>query len=212
MRTTKILLYTSILLLIVACSRTKETLNPDGTIKSRQEYKGKKLHGTSTWYYNNGSKELEIQYKDDQPDGVLLRWYYNGEKESMETFRAGKKNGVAKKWDVKGDIIEEVTYQNDSLHGAYTMYHDNGNVKIEGFYYLGLYDSTWTYFDENGRKIGDARYHKGKGTQRAFYPNGIVRVSIPFENNKRNGYELWFDQSGNQVNRILYRDDIQVTE
>lgn len=78
-----------IFLLILGCSRTKETNYPNGTIKSRQEFKGGKENGVSTWFFDNGKKELEITYKKGVPEGVSTRWYYSGQKESQENYVNG---------------------------------------------------------------------------------------------------------------------------
>ncbi len=201
-----------IFIMIAACQRIKETHFPDGTIKSKQEFKGDKENGISTWYYNNGSKELEINYKDGLPDGVSTRWYYNGQKELQENYKDGKKNGSSVRWDNQGRIIEEITFKNDSLHGLYTQYYENGNVKIEGCYFMGKYDSTWTYYDISGMKVGDGSYVKGSGTQKAYYPGGRIRLVVSYTNNKRNGYVISYDKQGNEIKRVLYKNDIPVSQ
>jgi uncharacterized protein len=120
-----------IVLLLASCSKTKETHYPNGTTKSRQEFKGKRENGVSTWFFDNGKKELEVNYVNGLPNGISTRWYYSGIKESQETYFDGKKNGTARKWDVNGKIAEELNYKNDSLHGAYILYYDNGLVKLK---------------------------------------------------------------------------------
>lgn len=205
-------LVTITFLLIVSCQRTKETKYPDGVIKSRQEYKNGKLNGTSTWYYPNGNKELEVNYKNEQPDGLYTRWYHNGNKELLETFSEGKKNGASRKWDLNGKLVEELNYRDDSLHGEYLLYYDNGNVRIEGYFDMGLYDSTWTYYHSTGLKVGEGIYDKGTGVQRAFFPDGKVRQTVEYRNNKRNGYEVIYNKEGVVVKKILYKNDIPVSQ
>ena len=210
----KLPIYFLIIILIAgySCTRVKETKYPSGTLKSSQQYKGKKQQGVSTWYFENGKKELEVNYLNDKPHGTATRWYQSGIRESMDTYVEGKRTGPSRKWDTQGLLIEELNYLNDSLHGNYLLYYENGQVKIEGYYNMGLYDSTWTYFDITGMKVGDGSYKNGNGLQRAFYPNGKLRLTVPYENNKRNGYEIWYNQQGKEVNRVLYKDDVAVKE
>jgi antitoxin component YwqK of YwqJK toxin-antitoxin module len=59
----------------------------------------------------------------------------------------------------------------------------------------------------NGMKVGDGHYNKGKGYQRAYYPNGRARLYVPYNNNRRNGYEIQYDQTGKEVIRTFYKDD-----
>lgn len=207
-----VILMISLLFILSSCSRTKETYYPNGTIKSEQTYKGKKLEGMSTWYFDNGSKELEIAYIDNKPNGKSTRWYYSGKKESEETYVDGKKTGPSKKWDPESNLIEEINYLNDSLNGPYVMYYEDGQIQIEGFYKMGLFDSIWSYYEVTGMKVGDGKYKNGKGEQRAFFPNGKLWRIIPYENNKRNGTEIWYNQLGVESKRIEYKNDIPVIQ
>ncbi len=202
----------AITLIIYSCSRTKETPYPEGTLKSKQEYKGKKLDGVSTWFYKNGGKQLEVVYKDDVPHGPSTRWYFSGAKELQESYIDGKRNGLARKWDLQGKLIEEISYKNDTLHGPYTLYHESTEIKVEGYYNMGLFDSIWTYYDISGMKVGDGKYVAGKGVQRTYFPNGQLKAVVSYENNKKNGYEILYDRKGNEFSRVLYKDDVALSE
>ncbi|HLN53474.1 MAG TPA: toxin-antitoxin system YwqK family antitoxin [Lentimicrobium sp.] len=208
-----VLLFTGLIFLLItvlSCQRVKESHFPDGTIKSRQEFKGKKEHGISTWYFDNGSKELEMNYHEGVPQGLMTRWYYSGQKELQEQYKEGKKNGPSLRWDIQGRLIEEVNFRDDSLHGEYIQYYENGLVKIEGYYKMGKFDSTWTYYNISGMKVGDGKYENGSGIQRAYYPNGRIRLIVPYKNNQRNGYEITLSQDGKETGRVLFKNDIPV--
>lgn len=210
--TKQLLVFIFFISIIVSCQRTKETKYPDGLIKSRQQYKFNKLDGVSTWFYPNGNKELEINCKNEKPEGLYIRWYQNGNKEIQETYQEGKKTGPAKKWDLNGKLIEVLNYKDDSLHGEYLLYYDNGNVKIEGYFYMGLYDSIWTYYHSNGLKVGEGKFNKGNGIQRAFFPSGKLMQTVEYAKNKRNGFEIFYDKEGKEVKKVLYKNDIPVTD
>lgn len=199
-------------LILFSCSRTKETHYPEGTIKSKQEYKGKKLNGVSTWFYKNGRKQLEVVYKDDVPHGPSNRWYFSGAKELQENYIGGKRNGLTRQWDLQGKLIEEISYKNDTLHGSYTLYHESLEIKVEGHYNMGMFDSTWTYYDISGMKVGDGRYNSGNGVLRNYFPTGQLKAVVSYENNKKNGYEIVYDRNGNEISRVLYKDDVALAE
>jgi uncharacterized protein len=199
-------------LFFYSCNRTKKTHYPEGTLKSKQEYKGKQLNGVSTWFYKNGRKQLEVVYKDDLPHGPTTRWYFSGSKELQENYIGGKRNGLVRKWDLQGKLIEEISYKNDTLHGPYTLYHESTEIRVDGHYYMGMQDSTWTYYEISGMKVGDGSYKKGTGFQRSYFSNGRVKLLTHYVNNKKNGYEIAYDREGNEVSRVLYVDDVVSNE
>lgn len=106
MNRTSLYILLSALIVTTGCQRVKETKYPSGTLKSSQEYKGKKQHGVSTWYFENGNKELEVNYVDDKPHGTTTRWYHGGIKESLDTYVEGKRTGPSRKWDTQGLLTE----------------------------------------------------------------------------------------------------------
>ena len=52
-------------------------------------YKDGKLNGLSTWWYENGQKELENHYKDGKTNGLSTCWYENGQIEGEGFFKDG---------------------------------------------------------------------------------------------------------------------------
>lgn len=197
-----------LILTMTSCKREKIENFPNGKIKSVQNFKGEKQHGTCTWYYENGKKQLETSYNKGELDGLTVRWYFNGQKELSELYKDGKKNGRSVSWNTSGVKTEERTYLNDTLHGPYRLYHQNEVIKIEGNYRHGLFDSIWTYYNEFGFKVGDARFEMGNGVQRAFYLNGKIWREIPFRDNKRNGIEKEYDETGKLIKETTFENDV----
>ena len=52
-------------------------------------YKDGKLNGLSTWWYENGQKELENHYKDGKLNGLGTCWQENGQIEGEGFFKDG---------------------------------------------------------------------------------------------------------------------------
>jgi antitoxin component YwqK of YwqJK toxin-antitoxin module len=169
------------------------------------------LEGISTFYYDNGSKQLEAFYQNDVLNGKITRWSFNGTKESVENYKTGLREGLSTTWNTTRVKLEERTYHNDTLNGPYKLYHDSGELKIEGNYNMGLFDGNWTYYNEFGFRIGDGKYKLGKGIQRAFHQNGSLWIEIPYSENKRNGTGKEFDSSGKLIKESVFENDVLVS-
>ena len=52
-------------------------------------YKDGKLNGLSTWWYENGQKEIENHYKDGKLNGLGTCWHENGQIEGEGFFKDG---------------------------------------------------------------------------------------------------------------------------
>ncbi|MHC4617421.1 MAG: SUMF1/EgtB/PvdO family nonheme iron enzyme [Planctomycetota bacterium] len=93
------------------------------------------LHGTETWYYNNGRKQYEVTYKNGRktgdetywtPDGKK-RWNWNhytdgsgiwthfwphGRKKSMSNWVNLRCEGTATSWDRMGNVTSQIKLRN----------------------------------------------------------------------------------------------------
>jgi hypothetical protein len=93
------------------------------------------LHGTETWYYENGQKQYEATYHlgkkvgkeaywgingnkkwewDHQTSGksAWMQWWPNGNKKAVSLWKNMKCEGVAKTWDRDGRLLSEFTFKN----------------------------------------------------------------------------------------------------
>jgi antitoxin component YwqK of YwqJK toxin-antitoxin module len=92
------------------------------------------LHGTETWYYEDGQKQWETRWELGRKVGTETRWsadgqvlwtwehgedgrsvwtqyWSNGEKKAESTWRHFKADGPARRWDRSGDLISDVTFR-----------------------------------------------------------------------------------------------------
>jgi antitoxin component YwqK of YwqJK toxin-antitoxin module len=199
------------MLFLVGCRHTEVSYWPNGRIKSEIRYLGRKMHGTSTWWYETGLRQMEVNWRADRLEGVSTRWYPNGNAESVTAYSDGIRNGLSRTWDENGNRVSEEYYRNDTLHGTYTVWHPNGQIRISGFFDRGLFDSIWMYYDDRGLKIGVGRFDSGTGIQQEFEITGKLRHETPYRNNLKHGQERWFDANGN-VTRIALYDNGQFIE
>jgi hypothetical protein len=96
------------------------------------------LHGTETWYYEDGKKQWEVRYElgrkvgtethwspDSQPvwswehaeDGtsVWTQYWPNGEKKAESTWRNFMADGEARRWDPSGELASKVTFRRGQM-------------------------------------------------------------------------------------------------
>lgn len=208
MRLTYILSFLTIVL-FSSCDdhRTEINYNESGKPNSELQYKGEQLHGESNYYYDNGNIQSTYTYKEGKLHGPSSSWFTNGNVESKSNYIEGMLSGISIKYYENGNIALKELYSNNELHGANRNYYPNGKIKIESFYNMGLYDSTWTYFDVYGRVVGEAQFKLGNGKQVAYYPNGLPRIIIHFENNEKNGIEEHYNSDGERINVNNIKND-----
>jgi len=93
------------------------------------------LHGTETWFYENGKKKWQADYDIGRkigretfwsPDGkkdwtwdcrengtsVWTNWWPNGRKKTESTWYNFKCEGPATQWDKKGNTLHQVKFEN----------------------------------------------------------------------------------------------------
>lgn len=96
------------------------------------------LHGKETWYYENGSKQYEVDYFQGRknglesywnlnglklwewvhkPDGISVQrqWWSNGNKRSESNWQNLRCEGRARGWDYNGNLISDVLFENGEI-------------------------------------------------------------------------------------------------
>lgn len=203
----KIILISLIAVILSSCSKTKTEHWPNGNKKSELKYYSGKLDGLSTWWYEDGVKQMECNYKNDLLEGKTTRWNFNGNLQSEDIYVANHLNGKSVSYFESGNKKAEKNYVNDTLDGPVTEWHENGKIKMTGFYKKGMYHGNWEYRELSGIIVGDGKFNNGTGIQRGYYPEGKIMREIHYENNKKNGPEIWYDKAGDTAKKIVYKDD-----
>jgi len=90
------------------------------------------------------------------------------------------------------------------LNGSYKEYYATGQAKVEGNYVKGMFDGKWIYFQQDGTIIGMGEYENGTGKQRAWYPDGKLKRIVRYENNLKQGQEIWYDLEGKIEKKLEY--------
>lgn len=193
--------------ILAGCSKIKKEYYPDGTLKSEVTMRGDEKNGRSTYYFENGNKELEMYYKGNQLEGVYEKFDIEGNRLESTEYSGDKKNGKSATFYPNGKTATIAFFENDIIVGEYREYHPNGQLKVKGQYLAGLFDGDWEYYEADGIKVGYAHFDKGNGQQVALhYGSQKKRIVVNFENNEKNGEEIWYNRDGTIEKEFLYEN------
>ncbi len=138
-------------------------------------------------------------------------------------------NGYNKFYYRNGKLASEGTMRNGKPDGYWKNYYKTGGLKSEGNRKDFLLDSTWKFYDENGNLTLEINYKAGKkngyrytyqgneitkeyfvnGVKQDYsfvlYPNGRIKLKIPFTDGLESGLAREYDSSGNIIQLITYK-------
>lgn len=184
---------------------------PDGKLKAEGTYTDNRR--TGMWkFYSAGSKvEQTGSYSSGRPDG-LWKWYYdNGSVLREEEYFQGRRDGLLTEYSPTGDILTQGEYSDDERNGEWKF--TSGDFTELGKYILGLKDGEWKAWYPDGKLRFRGSYSQGNpdGQHLYYHENGKLRE----EQNYRMGlrHKTWrkFDEEGNQILTITYKDDVEVS-
>ena len=91
-------------------------------------------------------------------------------------------------------------------------YHINGEVKIEGGFKDDMFDGPWTYYDERGVLVGEGSFKEGAGDLIFYDKNGHKARLTHYEQNKKDGKEIYYHPDGTVYQEIIYKQDRIVSQ
>lgn len=192
-----------------SCTRTKKEYFEDGSLKSAIQYRFGKENGTSQYYFINAPHPLKIsmEMKRGKKDGAFVKYFITGRVEIRCTYKNDQLEGLEEVYDIYEHKISETNYQHGKKHGLYTLYHENGEIMEQGEFFEDLFDGKWSYFDERGVMVGEGEYDKGNGVQKGYNKNGNLVRLIHYQNNKKNGQDIEYNDAGDTLKVTLFKDD-----
>lgn len=207
-----IMLATAISLL--SCGKNlKKSYNEQGKLISELSYNDAgRLDGKSSWYYPDGTLQLEVWYKDGKMHGPQHRYYETGTIEEVTIYHNNLKDSISTQYSLNSEKLTEFCYVNDTLHGTYHRWYEGGSLAIEGSYTKGMMDGIWLFYDQAGLVIGKADYVLGNGVQKMYYPNGNPQRVIYYQNNMKHGPDEFYYPNGKLEKSLLYDKGLPVSE
>lgn len=195
-------------LLCAGCTHTETTYYPDGRTQSIIQYKGKKEHGKTVYFYHSpNSVEMEVEMKNGKRNGEFRRYFKNGLLDTYCVYENDSIEGVEVMFLANGCKSQETTYLHGRKNGPHKAYHLDGSVKLEGGFKNDLFDGTWNYYDERGVLVGEGEFHDGDGELTFYDKNGLPARTTRYKQNKKDGAEDYFTPSGQIYRQIIFKQD-----
>ena len=77
----------------------------NGQNSSIENFRNGEWEGTQTYWYEDGTKQLEVKYKNGKQNGISKKWYKNGQLEVETSWTDGKSDGkVDRGWFENGQL------------------------------------------------------------------------------------------------------------
>ncbi len=156
---------------------------------------------TSTAYYEDGKKRLQIGYKSSSSkkaeewyesnkyqDGKIIEWYRNGQKKIEGNFKDDQPYGKFVAWDESGKIIAEA---------------DVNVTTADGRGVIGFYGN------ELIKSIINTKNNQANGKFIRWYKNGKIQFEGTFKNGKIDELTGW-DEKGRIQSEVVYRNDVKI--
>ena len=187
------------------------------------------MQGAYKLYYENGTKELEMNYVDDVLHGEATYFSPTGEVQMIRQYRYGKfieitwldSNGKRKPWvPVENETIKIKTYyqngkvsrdfnmENGLFIGQYLEYSYAGKLIAETNYLNGNEHGETKEYHSNGKlKSSKMNAHGFKeGEFVLYHPNGKVKSKGTYMNDEIVGEEERFDKYGKKLPSYIWSD------
>lgn len=198
----------ALMLLTTACIHEETTYYPDGATQSIIQYKGKKEHGRTTYFYHKpNTVEIEIDMKNGKRNGEFRRYFINGLLDTYCVYVNDSIEGLEVMHTANGCKSQEYTYVHGRKNGPHKAYHIDGSIKIEGGFKNDMFDGPWTYYDERGVVVGEGVFENGNGEVTFYDKNGHPARTAHYKNNKKDGAELYYTPTGEVYREIIFKED-----
>ena len=209
MKNTKLLLtLLCALVFFTGCIKTKREYYPNGKLKSETHYLFRKETGTTTYYHFwYPTKTMEIKMKRGKRNGNFIQRYFDGKVEIFAFYKDDLLEGKETNYYRNGNRSMELYYTKGIKNGPVTSWYYNGVIKETGTFVNDLFDGNWENFDERGLLTGEGKFMEGTGKKITYDEMGRLQCETNIVNNKKEGLETHYLNSGEIEKTILYKED-----
>ncbi len=186
-------------------------LYPDGKTQAEGQYIENRKTGAWKFYNQSGKIEQTGSFNSGRPDG-LWKWYYeSGQLLREEEYFQGRRDGATTEYSENGEIITQGQYIDGEKNGEWK--YKSGDYTEEGKYITGLKDGMWKGYYPDGRVKFKGSFVQGNpdGEHRYYYENGKIKEEQHFEAGIRQKAWKKFDEEGNVILVITYKDDVETS-
>ncbi|MBN1495876.1 MAG: hypothetical protein JXA07_03850 [Spirochaetes bacterium] len=202
----------------------------DGVLKSYETFKDDRLNGESymnypggqrimsgqcadgkksgkwTLFHNNGNKYMEGNYENGVMEGQWRSFSPEGWLDSEGEYKNGLQSGLWIYYDKSRRIAKKLTLKDGMIDGMCWIYKEGklvGEGTMTGQSHNPVRHGNWkTYFIKNGRLKYEGVFVMGKknGQFREYYPTSNIKAFGEYNNDKRNGNWVFYDEDGKTIN------------
>lgn len=120
------------------------------------------LHGTTTHWWQDGQKKMELSFNCGLRHGPKRTWWPNGEPWAVGHTVNGKDHGTWTVWHQDGEKEREFHLDHGVWDGPFTVWHPNGQKKLEFEFVRGLQQGRLTMWDEHGNVVKGVDFVDGQ--------------------------------------------------
>jgi uncharacterized protein len=183
----------------------------NGRIMAEGRYVDSRPVGFWKYYYQDGNLEQEGEFDNRGLHIGQWTWYYpNGNTWKIENYENGLLEGEYVEYDILGKIIAKGNYFDGEETGKW--FWEIGDVREDGYFVEGMYSGEWKTTDlETGKLLFQGKFLDGypNGKHTFYWQGGQRRQEGFYVMGQREGEWYYFDQEGNVVVRITYRNGIE---
>ncbi|MFN8242051.1 MAG: hypothetical protein U0X39_15030 [Bacteroidales bacterium] len=182
-----------------------------GKIQAEGQYTDNRRSGTWKFYNEQGKVEQNGSYNNGRPDGLWTWFYEDGSVLREEEYFQGLRDGSFTEFSRNGSRIATGQYSDGERNGEWKF--STSGLTEEGKYILGLKDGTWKSYYPDGRLRYKGNWVQGNpdGSHFYYHENGKVKEERIYDNGIRQKTWKKFDEEGNLVLSISYKDDVEIS-
>jgi antitoxin component YwqK of YwqJK toxin-antitoxin module len=158
----------------------------DGQLAHVMRYRNDRLHGTTSFYREDGKLLMEMIYRDGKHETILAykeglqskifgkyATYYDNGRIRTEAYysRNGLLDGIYRTYYDNGNPEKEITFSNGEINGLFRSYYDNSQVRSEVSYVKGKPWEALSYYSTKGKRMACGNLKNGEGTVMAYDSN-----------------------------------------
>ena len=153
-------------------------------------------NGYNKFYYGDGKLSSEGPMRDGKPDGYWKTYYVNGKMKSEGNRKNFELDSTWIFYDELGNITKKIDYANGKRNGLfliYKLYEDSlkSNILVSKELYLNDLKEGFSYY---------------------YYDNGKLHLQINYQDSRKHGEGLEYDETGMIITEYAYRNDITVSK
>lgn len=155
--------------------------------------------GKWTSRYASGGLKSEGNYVEyDWRDGLWKEWYENGQRQSEIRYCRSNLCSEYKEWYPNGMEKTTGAYTDYRRSGTFNEYWENGKLKKRDTYAGSVLILSESWYETGQQKNVLAYNASGQqqGTQREWYPTGVVQSEVVYENGMPRGPLKEYYESG----------------